>query len=281
MAATENLLATDTVLLVDTDSDDVVVQVYAADSDSKGLLHWIKNIGSNTLTISGTVQSVKIDGEDTLVLAQYESVQITNDGAAFWSGVRGIPTPLTSDLDMGGYSALKIKGLGGVVGNAVVYLGGASDLCYTTLAAAIAALPASGGTVCILPGYTETITASVVPVGNCAIICPTRDAVITVGGVGAAINMINMTGLSYITLNGVKLVGRYPTYNDVGIVGGTAYCEAINCYFATLYRDNYGNITILNIEDVVIAGKYNDHIIKNGSFENFTGGEPDEWSRKP
>lgn len=29
------------------------------------------------------------------------------------------------------------------------------------------------------------------------------------------------------------------------------------------------------------GGEWNDHVVKNGSFEHFTGVEPDFWTRKP
>jgi len=121
----------------------------------------------------------------------------------------------------GTHGLVTIKGLGGVAGNAVVFLGGATDGCYTTLQAAINALPASGGTVYILPGYTENITASIVPVADCAIICPTRDAVITdtVGTLttGAIQAYSGTTGTDRVTIYGVNFTESGAGTTSVGV----------------------------------------------------------------
>ncbi|GAF79655.1 unnamed protein product, partial [marine sediment metagenome] len=88
---------------------------------------------------------------------------------------------MTGDLDMGSQHIKVVSGIGGLVGNAVIYLGPATHSQYNTLQSAVDALPAAGGLIYILPGYTETISTLVSLKSHVTIWCPTQDAEITAG----------------------------------------------------------------------------------------------------
>lgn len=139
---------------------------------------------------------------------------------------------LQSDFDANCHRIISPKSLGGTLGDAIVYLGPSG--CYAGLQAAINDLPATGGTVYILPGYTETITASVTfPSDNIAIICPTCDAVITDG---TGVNMFHLTSRDWLTISGLKFVGIPANGASRGVYGGNAEHLLLNrCWFSGCY----------------------------------------------
>ena len=97
---------------------------------------------------------------------------------------------------------------------AVRYLHMGGDV---TLQGAIDELSA-GGTVYILPGYTESTAVQIVPVDNLAVICPSRDAVITDTNGALSTGMFatytGTTGIDNVTLDGVHFI-------STGVAGTT------------------------------------------------------------
>lgn len=115
---------------------------------------------------------------------------------------------LRTDFDANGHVFKNLAGLGGATGKAIVFLD--STGLYTGLQDAIDALPAAGGTVYILPGYTEDTAVQIVPVDNIAVICPSRDAVITdtAGNLttGMFATYTGTTGIDNVTLDGIHFI---------------------------------------------------------------------------
>lgn len=104
---------------------------------------------------------------------------------------------------------------------------------------------AGGGTVFLPPGYTETITATITtPNDNVAIICPTRDAVITDGSAGG-INMIDANGKDYCTIRGVKFVGLGAGKATKGITNLTGTAEFWHISWCWFHDCNFGLYTYL------------------------------------
>ncbi len=130
-----------------------------------------------------------------------------------------------TSLDTLGRLLKNPKGIGNSDGRAILF----ADQ-YDTLQDAINALPADGGTIILPPGYAETITTTILPVSNCAIICPSHDAVLTDGSAGGII-MIHLNGRDYITISGIKFVGKGSGKSSTGINArsGGGYAWAQHC----------------------------------------------------
>lgn len=141
------------------------------------------------------------------------------------------------DVDLHCHRIISPKSLGGTLGKAIIYLG--PNGCYVGLQAAINDLGAAGGTVYILPGYTESTAVSIVPVPNCAIVCPSRDAVLTDGhATGLTAGIIHLNAQNHITISGIKFVGLGSGKTSIGIRprsgGGYAsseHCLIEHCWF--------------------------------------------------
>lgn len=149
----------------------------------------------------------------------------------------------------------KIKSAGGSAGVATVYVGLAADGAYTSIAAALAALPAAGGRVYILPGYTETITSTItIPASNIAIICPTCDAVITDGSADGMV-MISLNSADWGVISGIKFAGKGSGKTTTAIATGASTSERwliTRCWF----HDCYTSISITRAHHWIVEQCY-------------------------
>lgn len=217
--------------------------------------------GQNTLVQGNYVENagVKFGSQPAFLFQNSPNTQFVNNTANFavgafqGTGVTTTDTEVQSTTFSTGFTAINQTTLyttpadittPGTLGSVV--LGSGCAGCYSTLKSALAALPATGGTVMVVPNYAETMTSSIVLTTPATTINFLGPATITMGA-----NTITSASEAFPSISNFVIIGPSRGDNNAASTGmprfvytgsGTAITLGVSA--TSIYNMNLGNFVI-------------------------------------